>query len=395
MINEQMSLLAFLNNCKNDTVSQSEMYIFIKQHTNNFDKTAFEYLRNDLNLSVCNIKFNIYIETKNLNIDNLFEFETPNGSIYCYESPRTISSYIKEVFPEIDYFLNASTPRQKIQFVINDIEEKGLNREIFEDDYLGFLKFSDMVETEYKRVTESTPNEIETTLNEINRPNNRVMNYKEITFNEFCDKCIEGSVSNIDMINYIEIISNKFDISYMQCLFQDMNLYIEKLGFEDKSNLKERYYTLYSFFCILDKKWNHSLDKRIEEAINDRNKTVPPPKQPLTFAGLFKPEYRDRLTVLFDRLKLNGFTDENNNWLIKNGTNEPAKLFHYLKDKNVIITLKFAPAIKCFYKEFGCEVVEKDNGNPRATTRVNAQEAKNSVDESAFNQFVLSWINKK
>jgi hypothetical protein len=160
MINEQMPLLAFLNKCKNDTVSQSEMYIFIKQHTNNFDKTAFEYLRNDLNLSVCNIKFNIYIETKNLNIDNLFEFETPNGSIYCYESPRTISSYIKEVFPEIDYFLNASTPRQKIQFVINDIEEKGLNREIFEDDYLGFLKFSDMVETEYKRVTESTPNEI-------------------------------------------------------------------------------------------------------------------------------------------------------------------------------------------------------------------------------------------
>lgn len=118
-------------------------------------------------------------------------------------------------------------------------------------------------------------------------------------------------------------------------------------------------------------------------------------KQPLIFAGLFKPEFRSKLDILFERLKLNGYIDENKNWIIKNSTNEPAKLFHYLKDKNVIIAPKFKPAIECFYNEFGCEVVEKHNGNPRATTRVNAQEAKNSVDESAFNLFVLSWVNKK
>jgi len=96
-----------------------------------------------------------------------------------------------------------------------------------------------------------------------------------------------------------------------------------------------------------------------------------------------------------DRLQSNGYTDINNDWVLKSDSNEPAKLFHYLHDKNVILALKFAPAIKCFYHEFGCEIVEKVNGNPRATTRKNASDAIGSVDESAFNKFLLSWIDKK
>ena len=87
-----------------------------------------------------------------------------------------------------------------------------------------------------------------------------------------------------------------------------------------------------------------------------KQKTI---KQPLSFAGLFKPEYREGIAILFGRLHLNGYTDKNNDWIIKNGINGPAKLFHYLDDKNVILDLKFAPAIKCFYHEFGCEIVEK------------------------------------
>ena len=118
------------------------------------------------------------------------------------------------------------------------------------------------------------------------------------------------------------------------------------------------------------------------------------PKEPLSFAELFKPEYRDRLTILLDRLQSNGYTNQNNDWLIKTDTNEPAKLFYYLKDRGVIIAPKFAPSIKCFYKNFGCEVVEKFNGNPRATTRRNTESAKYSIDESEY-KFLLSWIDKK
>jgi len=95
-----------------------------------------------------------------------------------------------------------------------------------------------------------------------------------------------------------------------------------------------------------------------------------------------------------DRLQLNGYTDINNDWILKSDTNEPAKLFYYLKDRGVIIAPKIAPSIKCFYIKFGCEVVEKVNGNPRASTRRNTESAKFSVDESEF-KFLLSWIDKK
>ena len=117
-------------------------------------------------------------------------------------------------------------------------------------------------------------------------------------------------------------------------------------------------------------------------------------KQSLSFSELFKPEYRDRLNGLFERLKTKGDTDENNDWIFKTNTNEPAKLFYYLKDRGVIIAPKIAPSIKCFYIKFGCEVVEKVNGNPRASTRRNTESAKFSVDESEF-KFLLSWIDKK
>ena len=118
------------------------------------------------------------------------------------------------------------------------------------------------------------------------------------------------------------------------------------------------------------------------------------PKQPLTFPELFKPAYSKNLNVLFERLMLNGFVDSDKNWIIKNSISEPAKLYYYLKEKQVLNVVKFTPSIKCFYKEFGCEVVEKDNGNPRATTRKNAVDAEFS-NEINFDSFLSTWIENK
>jgi len=82
-------------------------------------------------------------------------------------------------------------------------------------------------------------------------------------------------------------------------------------------------------------------------------------------------------------------------WVFKTDKNEPAKLFHYLDYKKVLKSNKFKPAISCFYVKFGCEIVEKDNGNARATTRKNANEAKYSFDEKQFDKIFLPWINKE
>jgi len=115
-------------------------------------------------------------------------------------------------------------------------------------------------------------------------------------------------------------------------------------------------------------------------------------KKTLTFNDLFKPEYISRIDIFYERLRNNGYIDKNNNWIIKSSANEPAKLFFYLKERNVIIAPKFNPSIKCFYSEFGCELVERSNGNPRATTRKNATNAEFSYNQSEFDKFLLTWI---
>jgi len=134
---------------------------------------------------------------------------------------------------------------------------------------------------------------------------------------------------------------------------------------------------------IVDKKENTSLSDELLQ--NNFKKT-------LTFNDLFKPEYISRIDILYERLRNNGYIDKNNNWIIKSSANEPAKLFFYLKERNVIIAPKFNPSIKCFYSEFGCELVERSNGNPRATTRKNATSAEFSYNQSEFDKFLLTWI---
>lgn len=243
-----------------------------------------------------------------------------------------------------------------------------------------------------------------------------------------------------DMYEYLKIASNDFDRNIMEYLIKDVrdfvwhnpiwirddikrpfglkkynisdillsefleSMEITDFEFSETKTLKQRVEKIENRFSTIIELYKcvkliefsdiaESEYKRVIESTS--SETTHTPKQVLIFDGLFQPEYRAKLNILFERLRLNGFTDENNNRLIKNGTNEPAKLFHYLKEKGVIIAPKFKPAIACFYNKFGCEVVEKDNGNPRATTRKNANEAKNSVIEKEFDNFLLTWINKK
>jgi hypothetical protein len=140
------------------------------------------------------------------------------------------------------------------------------------------------------------------------------------------------------------------------------------------------------------------IDNEKTKKIVTLQKTIienPIPKQPLNFVELFIPEFQKKISVMFERLQLNGFIDKNNYWIINTNINEPAKLFYYLKDNKVMKSHKFAPAIKCFYNEFGCEVVEKANGNPRACTRTNLLIQCDNETEKIYNSFLLTLINQK
>jgi len=242
------------------------------------------------------------------------------------------------------------------------------------------------------------------------------------------ERKLDIELTEIEIYNYLEKVTSNFDKEKLNSIYWVINAYyqtfrVEILNPESYGIYKykkwdipyhdvrfgskiERYVDYKTMvskthgFMYMDIEYCWSLVNRKRSENQQLNGTTTGTKkqktikQPLSFAGLFKPEYRDRLNLLLDRLQSNGYTGPNNDWLIKTDTNEPAKLFYYLKDRGVIIAPKFAPSIKCFYKNFGCEVVEKFNGNPRATTRRNTESAKYSIDESEY-KFLLSWIDKK
>lgn len=135
-----MTLTDFLQNCKSRNIPEPDMYNFIQQYTNNFDKTAFKYLRNYLNKYANNIKFTI-----------INEVEDDSGAVEQTDRPTTVYKYIEK---QQKYLSLVLAPRQKIDFVLNDIAEKNLNcyndESIFSLEFEPFLQFSELVETEYK-----------------------------------------------------------------------------------------------------------------------------------------------------------------------------------------------------------------------------------------------------
>jgi hypothetical protein len=150
---ENITLKDFIKKCMTEKIGQSDMHNFVQMHTNNFNTTKLELLKNDLNDITKAIKFTIINEV----VDD-------NGAIEQKDKNTTIEKYIENHFDfsEIDVFDYPvlRNPRAKLNFVINDIEERGLNFEIkgyeykiIEDDYIGFFKLCDMVELQYLKMT--------------------------------------------------------------------------------------------------------------------------------------------------------------------------------------------------------------------------------------------------
>lgn len=162
-----LSLKDFVKKCMIEKVSQSDMHNFIQEHTNNFNTTKLELLKNDLNDFTKAIKFTIIKEVK----DNA-------GAVEQTDSNTTIGEYIDNYIdvneidvldiPNLPVF---NIPTAKLNFVINDIEErwfnfevKGIKYGIISDEYFGFFDFCNMVfnlkrlEQIYeKRNNETTP----------------------------------------------------------------------------------------------------------------------------------------------------------------------------------------------------------------------------------------------
>lgn len=324
--------------------------------------------------------------------------------------------------------------RERIQQIPNFVKEEKI---VF--DYLIYLyEFSDLAEIEFKKIIPNLPfwdndyfdelkfaNEIDdkeftyvfdfvsNTFNQaIQRAENEIK--YELKQGDFLKKNVNDILNSLhtkcsDLIEhpnkllYISLIKNfkfdKFNIGYDTKSINDLLMQISytlwkyfELGFalsqsNEKENIKVELIKSFTPFLIIEK---------ISTLLSTNTKIkIPPSKQSLNFAEIFIPEFQNKISVMFERLQLNGFIDKNNDWIINSNINEPAKLYYYLKDNKVLKQNKFAPAIKCFYKEFGCEVVEQTNGKPRTSTRINLLIQCDNETEKIYNSFLLSLINQK
>jgi len=125
------------------------------------------------------------------------------------------------------------------------------------------------------------------------------------------------------------------------------------------------YEKLFQFSDIAEREY-----KRVTEAIllKTESKKQQPPKQPITFAGLFISPCSEKIDLLLEKLSDIGLTKTNNNWREwqtgKVEKNETSKFYYYLKQKNVLNEYDKTPALICFNEKFGIEVY-KDKETPK------------------------------
>jgi hypothetical protein len=144
-----------------------------------------------------------------------------------------------------------------------------------------------------------------------------------------------------------------------------------------------------------------------DNTINDKQpnpKGTPPPKQPLTFDGLFVSPYSENTELLLEQLRTIGLTKTNDNWreweTRKVEKNETSKFYYYLKQKNVLNDYDDTPALICFNKKFGIEVY-KYNETPKTERFVSIRTLTSSIKTATktnllgkFENVFNRWIEK-
>jgi len=147
--------------------------------------------------------------------------------------------------------------------------------------------------------------------------------------------------------------------------------------------------------------------KRITESTSAENKPkskeVKPPKQTLTFAGLFISPYSEYIDLLLEKLSDIGLIKTKNNWREwqtgKVEKNETSKFYYYLKQKNVLNDYDKTPALICFNEKFGIEVYGNESPTTerfvsiRNLTNADKTAIKTNLKEK-FDSVFTKWIEK-
>lgn len=465
---EESSLLEFLYSCNNSFVSETEMYIYLKNITGNFDLTAFDLIRKELNLFCCNIKIIPPVIEEGVLVHS-FKNETSLYEFFCekllqpfkeqIETLENVTKEQKETFLKhkdielemikID-FVEKLGIKGKIQMIQDFVPEFDMN--LF-DKNSGIIKFSDIAETEYKRVTESTPNEIETTLKGINRPNNRVMETNYIIPTYLCEfisflervrafvveenTAVEPHLDSYDYFEKKQLFRETINQMFLKGLVSDI-LRVKKLlevAKTKNNNFINRKHPLRAYnengivlnqnevfnnIAIENIKEIDSLINHINNLIADTDKQPdttlptkqPNPKvnnthvQPLNFAGLFKYPYNQNMEQFIKILKECNLIDDNSQWrtVDNNGDrtrkNDIGKFYNWLYSETTVFskTTDKTNECICFCNNYG--IIAYKEGEKPKTGRMVAIESitkakYNSENSKYYDIHFKTWLNKE
>lgn len=162
------------------------------------------------------------------------------------------------------------------------------------------------------------------------------------------------------------------------------------------------FYELNKVVNLLESKLNDNIIKDKQP-----NQTGTPPKQPLTFARLFKHPYNLDTEKLKKKLKEINLIDDNYQWrtVDNNGKKTPSKdigkFYDWLYTETTVLDKtpdKTAHCI-CFCAEFGIIAYEGTENKPKTGRTVTAKLIRESTFdielENKYNTHFKTWINKE
>lgn len=205
-----------------DYYSSIDMYLFIKQKTNGFEKDLFDYLIRDLRDFYRFVEFEIKNpndrEEVEIEIDGVTGYPTTasledrdNYNEFLTCNIDNLPVYYKSLYGNLLVFNDRQTLREKINIIEQNIPEILF----FCHHIKELLDFSDIAENEYEKAKKRQRNKINSykTAKDI---------LKDLSSKEFIQYCFRNDLPSLEIYNYIQTKTGDFDAKKVRLFINEI-----------------------------------------------------------------------------------------------------------------------------------------------------------------------------
>lgn len=207
-------------------ISSLEMYKFLKEKTNNFQKELFDYIISDIRDFIEDVEFEIENPEKepDLIIDENTGYPTQASAEELSDYQRTIITTIRNLpdyYPIYDdtffNFKDEESLKDRVEKLHLIPQIKHIRHNVS-----NLLRFSDISEKEYQKAVEK---EKQKTL----PLHNDNFNIYDLNSREFIEHCFKHEVPNLEMYDYIQKKTDDFDSNKIKLFINELFRFAEKV----------------------------------------------------------------------------------------------------------------------------------------------------------------------